>query len=330
MISIIVPIYNSELYLSRCIDSILKQTYSDFELLLINDGSKDRSAEICDHYAKRDNRIKVFNKANGGVSSARNLGLKNISGEYVTFIDSDDWIVEEYLEKLINNNEDADLICQTAVLLNEDGYEIDRPNYNNNKCLYKNITKKDIEDLLLSGWLNWSACKLYKSFIIINNNISFDESISFSEDTLFTVQYIIHAKKVLVENIANYRYIIYQTKNSLSGNYSYENIKHLKYANSLICSIVYNDDRMARKLFLKRMMIPYYTMLKQYFKSHNAGNNIHFLYSMNEDKDFIDCCELEHNPFLLSKITKFGLEKKSKLIIFVIYMLYKIKRHIKH
>lgn len=91
-ISIIVPVYNAERYLHKCIDSILNQTYNDIELLLINDGSTDLSGVICDEYAQNDNRIRVLHKENSGVSATRNIGLDNITGEYVTFIDADDWI----------------------------------------------------------------------------------------------------------------------------------------------------------------------------------------------------------------------------------------------
>lgn len=91
-VSVIVPLYKAEKYIHRCVDSILAQTFTDWELLLIDDGSPDRSGEICDEYARKDNRIRVFHKKNGGVSSARNLGLDNMRGEYVTFVDADDWI----------------------------------------------------------------------------------------------------------------------------------------------------------------------------------------------------------------------------------------------
>ena len=100
IMSVIVPVYNTEQYLHRCIDSILTQTYTDFELLLIDDGSKDKSGDICDEYALKDSRIRVFHKENGGVSSARNLGLDNAAGEWITFVDSDDWIIESYLMNL--------------------------------------------------------------------------------------------------------------------------------------------------------------------------------------------------------------------------------------
>lgn len=121
-ISVIVPVYNTEKYLRRCIDSILNQTFTDFEVLLINDGSTDSSGAICDEYAKQDSRIRVFHKENGGVSSARNLGLDNILGEYVTFVDSDDMISLEalklYIECHINNT--SDIVVANYQQLNSD------------------------------------------------------------------------------------------------------------------------------------------------------------------------------------------------------------------
>ena len=108
-ISVIIPVYNAESTLRRCVDSVLAQTFTDFECLLINDGSKDRSGEICDEYAAGDSRIRVFHKENGGVSSARNLGLDNATGEWIAFVDSDDWVGEKYLESF-SEYLDADLI----------------------------------------------------------------------------------------------------------------------------------------------------------------------------------------------------------------------------
>ena len=100
-VSIIVPVYNTEEYLSECIESILDQSFTDFELLLINDGSIDKSGKICDEYAKKDSRIVVIHKENGGVSSARNKGIEIAQGEWISFIDADDWITPLYLSDLI-------------------------------------------------------------------------------------------------------------------------------------------------------------------------------------------------------------------------------------
>ena len=99
-ISVIVPVYKAEKYICRCVDSILAQTFTDFELLLIDDGSPDNSGAICDEYAASDSRVKVFHKENGGVSSARNVGLDNACGEWITFVDADDWIAETFIAGL--------------------------------------------------------------------------------------------------------------------------------------------------------------------------------------------------------------------------------------
>src|SRR5690554_7275643 len=100
MISVIIPVYNSEKYLHKCIDSVLAQSYTNFELILVNDGSTDGSGKICDEYAEKDERVRVFHKDNGGVSSARNIGLKNSSGDYIIHADSDDLMLSGALESL--------------------------------------------------------------------------------------------------------------------------------------------------------------------------------------------------------------------------------------
>ena len=119
-ISIIVPVYNAKSYLSRCIDSILNQTYQDFELILVDDGSTDCSGEICDKYASNDIRIRVFHKPNGGVSSARNLGLSKINGNYVIFVDSDDFLMPNHLEILAQYAEIYDWVMTSRKIIDED------------------------------------------------------------------------------------------------------------------------------------------------------------------------------------------------------------------
>ena len=108
VLSVIVPVYNSKEHLSRCIDSILSQSFSDFELLLVDDGSKDGSGAVCDAYSEKDSRVRVFHKENGGVSSARNVGIENADGQWLTFIDSDDWIEEDFFQ--VPFDSDVDLL----------------------------------------------------------------------------------------------------------------------------------------------------------------------------------------------------------------------------
>lgn len=122
MISVIVPVYNTEQYLPRCIESILSQSFTDFELLLIDDGSTDGSGKICDAYAEKDNRIRVFHKENGGVSSARNMGLDEAKGEWVYFVDSDDELLHDGLQVLFDNtNKEVDVVLAGFEEVSEEG-----------------------------------------------------------------------------------------------------------------------------------------------------------------------------------------------------------------
>ena len=112
LISVIVPVYNVENYLPRCLDSIINQTYTNLEILLVDDGATDNSGKLCDEYAQKDNRIRVFHKENGGVSSARNMGLDNATGEYIAFVDSDDYIDKCMYEIMLNSSvqNNADIV----------------------------------------------------------------------------------------------------------------------------------------------------------------------------------------------------------------------------
>lgn len=205
-ISVIVPVYNAEAYLSRCIDSILNQTFSDFELLLINDGSKDSSSIICNNYAKKDNRIKVYHKENGGVSTARNHGLKEASGEWICFCDSDDWVDKQWLEGF-DTEQNVSLIIQ--------GYKYTM--FNNNKQQYVNYNKqtyvrdqfKDLFQLLIDtnnvGYL-WN--KAFKKNLIRENRIFFNEQFHIKEDEEFIMHYFLYSTNVLVSPFSEYNYFM--------------------------------------------------------------------------------------------------------------------------
>lgn len=121
LVSVIVPVYNVEKYLPRCLDSLVNQTYENLEILLVDDGSADSSGEICDAYAAKDNRIRVFHIPNGGVSNARNLALDNMAGEYVTFVDSDDWLNDEWVKIAIDDMcaKEADLFISNIVRVSD-------------------------------------------------------------------------------------------------------------------------------------------------------------------------------------------------------------------
>ena len=197
-ISVIVPVYNTEKYLHRCIDSILAQTFTDFELLLIDDGSKDNSGAICDEYAAKDQRVRVFHKKNGGVSSARNLGLDNAQGEWITFVDSDDWVKKEYIELFINNADD--LVYQSFLSIFNGQTEVWDTSIRTldvNECLTRLYEKKV---------LGYCWGKLYTLQKIKKYNVRFDENIRFREDELFVLKYLSHTSHITCINKKKYIY----------------------------------------------------------------------------------------------------------------------------
>lgn len=186
-VSIIIPAYNAEKILSKCLDSILAQTYQSYEVILINDGSKDRTGEIADSYAAKDSRIKVIHKVNGGVSSARNEGLKNAAGEWVVFIDSDDWVEPRFLESFFIGGT-ADLMVGGY---NTVGcHEVREASYDNvfvedNRGL-RELLKAHITDMtFLCPW-----AKMFRNPILKESSMMFDTNMKIGEDTVFVWEYL--------------------------------------------------------------------------------------------------------------------------------------------
>lgn len=202
LISIVVPIYNVEKYLNRCIDSVINQTYKNLEIILVDDGSNDNSGMICDQYAKKDKRIRVIHQDNAGQAAARNLGIELARGKYLAFVDSDDYITLDYIEYLYNLliKYNADMsICSYRIITNkkivdakQDYFELE---YNTSNCL---------NDMLLSRNLTVSPCmKLYKKDLI--KNIKFPVG-KICEDNGTTYKFIASSKKIIYGNKANYNY----------------------------------------------------------------------------------------------------------------------------
>ncbi len=246
-ISVIVPVYNAEKYLRRCIDSILAQTFTDFELLLINDGSNDHSGEVCDEYAQKDFRIRVFHKENGGVSSARNMGLDNAMGNWVTFIDSDDAINSDYLYSMISQS-DADLIMSSFEIMDN---ITQWDNFINNHIFFEDDIKYFIEKYIWSAQFCAPWCKLYKRSII--DNLRFNTEISLAEDTIFVFGYLCQVKSVRTIEKFDYLYNRH-VDDSLSMKYrtieEYRKIIKNNYDNFRIIETRFNydgeDERHAR------------------------------------------------------------------------------------
>lgn len=199
-ISVIIPVYNVEKYLARCLDSVIAQTFSDIEIVCINDGSTDNSADILSEYATRDSRIRIVSQENAGLSIARNVGLEHISGQYVCFIDSDDWVDENYLEVLFNllSNSGADIAMAGMRLVNGD-------------CTSDNTTPNMVASDLgtkLNNFPNGSVCdKLFKTELFKANAIQFPCG-RYYEDNLVLLKLAVLSKTVVFTNSVSYYYVM--------------------------------------------------------------------------------------------------------------------------
>lgn len=211
LISVIVPIYKVEKYINSCVDSILNQTYRNLEVILVDDGSTDNCPAICEQYKSKDNRVKVVHKENGGLSDARNAGLKVVTGSIVAFIDSDDWIDSKMFEKMYDrmHKDNSDIVSCGVKWVTEDGKLLRNVSVND-ECLE---TEKAMEELLYDNKLKqhvWN--KLYKYDIV--KDIPFEKG-KFHEDVFWSYQVIGKAKKVSLMTESFYNYI--QRDNSIMG-----------------------------------------------------------------------------------------------------------------
>lgn len=206
LISIIIPIYNTASYLPRCLDSIMSQTFEDFELLLIDDGSTDESSQICDNYSELDERIRIFHKANEGVSVARNLGLKHSYGRWVVFVDSDDYVDEKYLASLTPGIETgADLVIGNTILDVPIGVETGICPVIRQRGYYSDLGSLLSEQNLTSG--SGPVAKLFDLDIIRQNDLRFPEGVKLGEDTCFFFNYLNHCSSVLCISEAYYHVV---------------------------------------------------------------------------------------------------------------------------
>ncbi len=298
MVSIIVPIYKVEKYLDKCIESIVNQTYKDIEIILVDDGSPDRCPEMCEVWAKKDNRIKVLHKENGGISEARNAGMDLATGDYVGFVDSDDYIHEDMYKILMQEMEksDADVVCCKYVDVNEDGEVIsrtagffDEPNYN---VIYKD---RDFVHALLENRsmpVVWN--KLFKKNVV--DEYYFKHN-TYSEDYLFLLH--IAYEEMSIVFITDTLYYYTAREDSITGGfkegYNLDQVKNVFSVEKLLMNRFGDDIEVSLKtaqfkairLFLARMPYSYirnkaesykyvYAKLKEnkkYILKKNNNNN---------------------------------------------------------
>ena len=209
-ISIVVPVYNTEQYLPRCLDSIVNQSFSDFEVLLIDDGSTDGSGAICDAYAEKDGRVRVSHQENGGVSSARNTGLDNAKGEWICFVDSDDFLNGGFFEHFMIKSASADLTYYSFKYIDEINCKDCIEQFENNRISGKSAIEDYIQPV---RYQSYKSCivdvpwgKFYKKRIIDEHHIRFPEDIDFKEDEIFNYRYLKYVETLEISDFVGYNY----------------------------------------------------------------------------------------------------------------------------
>lgn len=227
MISVIVPVYNAEEWLPRCVDSILGQSYTDFELLLIDDGSTDASGQICDDYAAKHACVKVFHKPNGGVSSARNWGIEQAKGDWIAFCDADDYVTEDWLQIFSKGMDGSLLICQGITLIDKDS------NKRHAGISCRGGVSSCLHPLIEYGMLGVCWNKLFKKSLIQNVSLRFNENFRFKEDEDFVLKYIYEIEDSYIISFKEGGYVYYIP----DFNLKYRNVKQYDALASIFTTV---------------------------------------------------------------------------------------------
>lgn len=325
LISIIVPVYNAEPFLGECIDSLIGQTYNNIEIILIDDGSKDNSLHICNEYSKKDKRIKVFHIDNAGVSNARNYGISHSNGQWITFVDSDDFIENDYCEALIKVvGENTDLVIgRTISFVNNkklnDYYKggiADRiNNQEQKKELYKSILV-DNHKTIKYPHISTCSAKLFRKEIINRYNLQYDIKMKYYEDAIFNMIFINQSREIVMidAKIYNYRMNILSATNKFNS----EMINQYDYVYKKLENLC-NEFKINIETYFDYFKIKNLnTILTNYFKSNKY------------DKIFIrdNCNKIKKS---LTKIKLSDLPKRRKMLVvlyklrlyYLIYVVYK-------
>lgn len=328
-ISVIVPIFNAEEYIDRCVSSLVLQKYKNIEIILVDDGSNDRSLEICNSYKKIYDNIKVFSKTNTGVSDTRNYGISKSTGDYITFVDSDDCISKDYVvsivKKLQENN--CDLI--------RTGYTLIKNNREKKLTYIKQKQKiQNFEDvingMLTTNLFNSSCMFFIKRSFLIENGIKFDKKIKYGEDLLFSIECYSKAKKIIYLNNYGYFYM-FNNKNASSTTDVEKRIKYCK-DNIFVYSKLYEYN-------LKKDYISFniYNKISYAMKFVLLYNNVNYkkfeqiIKGILNDKAFnvIDLYCINKVEYNQSKTNKFLvnlLSKKRFFLYYIIIKMYKIMK----
>ena len=319
-VSLIVPIFNSANYLERLLDSIKKQTHNSIEVILVNDGSTDNSEDICKDFIKNYSNAKYIYKKNGGVSSARNTGLKYVTGKYVCFLDSDDCIEENYCKCLINALEKND--CDFAMAGIYEHVKNDVNEYGlKEKCSFSRYDAEMFVKIFNPYWFPVLWNKIYKMNIIKNHKIKFPEKISYDEDTIFNLKYYQYARRICIVPQKLYHYYIHD--NSLTSKGS-----SLVYENSLmtipyrlgIPKKLFGENKRAVYVSAKKILKSVLQQLKLNYKKRSSIEEIETQFYNMINNNYVKkatkyICALDDDYCEYRKYYKIFVEKSTKALI---------------
>lgn len=302
LISIIVPVYNVKEYLEKCVDSILNQTYKNIEIILINDGSTDGSKELCDEIAKKDDRIMVIHKENGGVSETRNIGIDKSKGEYISFVDSDDYITPDFCETLYKalKENNAEISSVKFRMVRENGekiFEEGEDRYNTPSIETKIYEGNEIikESLLMKSFKSYVCTKLYKKELLQDNKFKVGTNY---EDLLFNYEVMKQANKLAYINKECYFYL--KRRNSITATCSEKNL------NDFIDVVIYKYNDLNNRIPEYKVYNIYtliYSLISIGIKYIIANDKFIELekkidYLINEIKEYVNYNEEEINSML--------------------------------
>ena len=317
LISIIIPCYNIAGHLPKCISSILTQTYKNFELILIDDGSQDETLGICEEYQKRDSRIKIFTHPNKGVSYTRNRGIELAEGLYIMFIDGDDWVKEDYIASIYDEYDDG--LWPISGMIN-----VRKKNVKNNEnlinllLLYPNkiIPREHLVDSLKHYIIGTPCACIYRKSILIEKVIFFDENISYQEDLLFNLEYVKHIDYIKL--ISYYGYYYMEHVVSSSSRY-HKNFDHIEVVyNKLKEIVIKKEDSLVVKDFILQASMK---KIANIFHSASPKNNTAKLKELKEifsSVYFSYSLEAIDNASF-NRLLKFLLKKRSPKLIYCYY-----------
>ena len=229
MITIIIPVYNSEKYLKTCFDSVKNQTYKDLEIIIVNDGSTDNSLKICEEFEKEDSRVRIINKENGGLSSARNAGIEEANGEIITFLDSDDYFDSCYIEKSIKlmDSEDADVVIMQMCNVSENTNNIIKNNEEIKKYMF-NSEEAIEESLYQSKFTCCAPGKIYKREVVGDIRFPFGK---LAEDLAVCHKFLANANKIVYSN--EFEYFYRQHDSSIMHTFNPRRMDALEWSNEI-------------------------------------------------------------------------------------------------